>query len=46
MRIGATRLTLHFTRSGEGISASVKEMAGEPLAIRMEIGAHRESGDS
>jgi glycogen debranching enzyme len=43
MRIGASRLTLQFTRSGEGISAAVKEMAGEPLAIRMEIGAHQES---
>jgi glycogen debranching enzyme len=45
MRVGSTRLTLHFAHSGEGTFATVREMAGEPLAIRLEIGAHREAQD-
>lgn len=45
MRVGATRLTLHFTHGGEGTSASVREMAGEPLSIRLEMGAHREAAE-
>ena len=45
LRVGQTRLTLHFAHSGDGTFATVKEMVGEPLAIRLEIGAHRESPD-
>ncbi len=39
MRVGNTRLTLQFTRSGKGCFAAVKEMEGEPLAMRIEVGA-------
>jgi glycogen debranching enzyme len=46
MRVGATRLTLHFASSGEGTFATVREMEGEPLAIRLEIGAHREAQEA
>ncbi|HEX4381970.1 MAG TPA: amylo-alpha-1,6-glucosidase, partial [Myxococcales bacterium] len=45
LRVGQTRLTLHFAHSGEGTFATVKEMVGEPLAIRLEIGAHPEPAD-
>jgi glycogen debranching enzyme len=43
--IGSTRLTLHFARGGEGTFATVREMVGEPLAIRLEIGATAEALD-
>jgi glycogen debranching enzyme len=43
--IGSTRLTLHFARGGEGTFATVREMVGEPLAIRLEIGAQAEAVD-
>ena len=39
LRVGNTRISLHFTRSGEGTFAAVREMQGEPLAIRIEVGA-------
>jgi len=42
LRIGDTRLTLQFTRSGEGCFAAVREMKGDPLAIRIEVGAQSE----
>ena len=45
LRVGQTRLTVHFAHSGEGTFATVREMIGEPLAIRLEIGAHREPAD-
>ena len=37
--IGDTLLTLQFTRSGDGCFAAVREMQGDPLAIRIEVGA-------
>jgi glycogen debranching enzyme len=42
LRVGDTRLTLDFTRTGEGCFASVREMEGEPLGIRIEVGAHND----
>jgi len=39
LRIGNSRLTLHFTRTGEGCFASVTETQGEPISIRIEVGA-------
>lgn len=42
VRIGGTRLTLHFERGGEGTFAAVREMQGEPLATRIEVGAQRD----
>ena len=38
LRIGPSRLHLHFTRTGEGTFAAVSEMEGEPLRIRIEVG--------
>ena len=42
LRIGDTLLTLQFTRSGDGCFAAVREMQGDPLAIRIEVGAQTE----
>jgi len=42
MRIGDTLLTLQFTRSGDGCFAAVRDMQGDPLAIRIEVGAQTE----
>jgi glycogen debranching enzyme len=42
LRIGDTRITLQFTRSGEGCFAAVLGMEGDPLAIRIEVGAQSE----
>jgi len=42
LRIGDTLLTLQFTRSGDGCFAAVREMQGDPLAIRIEVGARTE----
>jgi glycogen debranching enzyme len=42
MRVGKTRLTLQFTRSGEATFAAVKKMEGQPVAIRLDVGAHHE----
>ena len=39
LRIGNSRLTLHFTRTGEGCFAAVTETEGEPISIRIEVGA-------
>jgi glycogen debranching enzyme len=42
LRIGDTLLTLQFTRSGDGCFAAVREMQGDPLAIRIDVGAQSE----
>ncbi|HYS09169.1 MAG TPA: glycogen debranching N-terminal domain-containing protein [Myxococcales bacterium] len=42
LRVGDTRLTLQFTRTGEGCFAAVRKMEGDPLAIRIEVGAQSE----
>jgi len=42
LRIGETRVTLEFTRSREGCFASVREIEGEPLAIRIDVGSQAE----
>ena len=39
LRIGRSRLTLHFTRTGEGCFASVVATEGDPISIRIEVGA-------
>ena len=39
LRVGHTRLSLHFTRSGDGCFAAVTAMEGEPLSTRIEVGA-------
>jgi glycogen debranching enzyme len=38
LRVGQSRLTLHFTRSGEGCFAAVTALEGEPIATRIEVG--------
>jgi glycogen debranching enzyme len=40
LRVGHTRLSLRFTRSGGGTFAAVTAMEGEPIATRIEVGAH------
>ena len=42
MRIGDTRVSVEFTCTGDSCFAAVREMEGEPLAIRIEVGAHRD----
>jgi len=42
LRIGGTRLTLELTRTGESCFAAVREMEGEPLSVRIEVGAQQE----
>lgn len=42
LRVGSTRVTLRFERRGEGTSAAVREMQGEALVTRIEVGAHPE----
>src|SRR5205823_595654 len=42
LRVGNTRVSLHFTRSGEGTFAAVRELHGEPLSIRIEVGAREQ----
>jgi glycogen debranching enzyme len=42
LRIGDTRVTVEFTRIGESCFAAVREMEGEPLAVRIDVGAHRD----
>ena len=39
LRIGNSRLTIHFTRTGEGCFAAVTETEGDPISIRIEVGA-------
>ena len=39
LRVGDTRVTVEFTRSGESCFASVRETEGHPLAVRIEVGA-------
>ncbi|HUJ29193.1 MAG TPA: glycogen debranching N-terminal domain-containing protein [Myxococcales bacterium] len=42
LRVGASRVTLRFERRGEGTFAAVREMRGEPLLTRIEVGAQWE----
>jgi len=42
LRIGDTRVTVEFTCNGDSCFAAVREMEGEPLSIRIEVGAHRD----
>jgi hypothetical protein len=42
MRVGASRVSLHFTRTKEGCFAAITESEGEQLSTRIEVGAHRE----
>jgi glycogen debranching enzyme len=42
LRIGDSRVTVEFTSIGDSCFAAVREMEGEPLAIRIEVGAHRD----
>jgi glycogen debranching enzyme len=39
MRIANSRVSLHFTRTGQGCFAAVTETNGDPLALRIEVGA-------
>jgi len=41
--VGDTRITVDFTCSGESCFASVRDVEGGPLAIRIEVGAQNES---
>ena len=43
LRVGDTRITVDFTCSGESCFASVRDVEGGPLAIRIEVGAPNES---
>ncbi len=40
LRVGNTRVALQFNRSGEGTFAAVREMQGEPLVTRIEVGGN------
>ena len=40
LRVGSTRVALQFTRTGEGTFAAVREMHGEPLVTRIEVGGN------
>jgi len=42
LRVGDTRVTIDFTRSGETCFAAVRDVQGEPLAIRIEVGTQPE----
>ena len=42
LRIGASRVTLHFTRTGEGCFAAITETEGEQLSTRIEVGVQSE----
>ena len=39
LRVGGSRISLHFTRTGEGCFAAVTEREGDQLALRIEVGA-------
>jgi glycogen debranching enzyme len=39
MRVANSRVSLHFTRTGQGCFAAVTETRGDPLALRIEVGA-------
>ena len=39
LRVGGSRISLHFTRTGEGCFATVTEREGDQLALRIEVGA-------
>lgn len=36
--VGPTKVSLHFTRTGEGTFAAVSAMEGEPLRVRIDLG--------
>lgn len=38
MQVGPTKISLHFTRTGEGTFAAVSGMEGEPLRVRIDLG--------
>ena len=38
MRVGNSRESLHFTRTGEGCFAAVTETRGDPLALHIDVG--------
>jgi glycogen debranching enzyme len=40
LRVGRTRVALHFSRTGDATSAAVRALEGEPLVTRIEVGAH------
>ena len=39
LRVGNSRVTLQFTRHGDGCFAAITETQGEPLSCRIEVGA-------
>ena len=39
LRVGNTRVALQFTRTGEGTFAAVREMKGDALVTRIEVGS-------
>ena len=41
LRVGDTRVTVQFTRTGESCFAAVREMDGPPLRIHIEVGTTR-----
>ena len=42
MRVGDTRVTVQFTRTGESCFAAVREIDGPPLRLHIEVGARPE----
>jgi len=38
MRVGSSRVSLHFTRTGEGCFVAVTETRGNPLALHIDVG--------
>ena len=42
LRVGDTRVTVDFTCSGGSCFAAVRDVEGEPLAIRIEVGAQHD----
>jgi glycogen debranching enzyme len=43
LRVGRSHVSLHFTRTREGCFAAITESDGEPLAVRIEVGAQRDA---
>jgi glycogen debranching enzyme len=43
LRVGDTRITVDFTCAGESCFASVRDLEGGPLAIRIEVGTHHDA---
>lgn len=42
--VGPSRVTVKFTRTGEGCFAAITEAEGPPLSVRIEVGARSEEG--